>query len=236
MGFMGLENIGGLGFLEDFSFDGFREGASSLGQVLMWTVLIAIVVGGYFYWSSSKKNYNIKIHMFEEINRQFVPTGDDVAIEVTIPETSVKVFYLKKSKIYLPRATIPMGKNRYWYGIRSNREWVNFRLKDLNEEMKEAGLDYDHTDMRYANTNLKKLIQENYNKQKWWEKHADKIALGMIILLISFSFWFVLGRVSELISAVNPIMDKTNEACKVALDVLNKMDSLCPTSGIIKAS
>lgn len=228
----GLENIGGLGFLNDISFDKIFASISSIGQTLIYAFLIAVVIGGYLYSRKSKKSYDKKIHMFEEINGQFVPVGDDEAMEVTIPTTTVKVFYLKKLKIYLPRATIPMGKDRFWYGIRRNREWVNFRLKDLNKEMKEAGLDYDHTDMRYANTNLKKLLQENYNKKKWWEQHADKIAVGVLVLLIAFSFWFVLGRVEDLISLSGQILDRSSESCGVAMETLSKLDNVCAGSGI----
>lgn len=230
----GLENIAGLGFLKNISGSSIWGGIAPLIQIFFSMLFIAVIVGAYYYFKSAKNTYNKKIHLFEEINGQFVPIDDDLAMEITIPNTSVKVFFLKKNKIFLPRPTIPMGKNRYWYGIRRNREWVNFRLKDLNQEMREANLDYDHTDMRYANTSLKRLIKENYDSSKWWEKHADKIALGAIILLVAFSFWFVLGRVGDLITQLNPILERSTEACGVALEVLSKLDNICSGSGIVR--
>ena len=50
-------------------------------------------------------------------------------------------------------------------------------MKNINEETKEAGLEYDHTDMRYALTNLLALIKRNYRdkSQPWWREYKDVI-------------------------------------------------------------
>ena len=194
---------------------------SGFGQFLI-ILFLFILVGGIFYYiyylKKKKKNYNKKIFWFEEVNGAPIPVGDDNACELTIPGSNIQVFYIKEKDMYLPRPVKRMGKDAYWFMIRNNREIVNFSLKNMNEEMKEANLDFDHTDQRYALTNLKELIKRNYRdkSQPWWREYKEVISLVILIFVLTLSFIFIISKVGGLIDKVGVLIDHADQLIKVA--------------------
>lgn len=194
---------------------------SGLGQFLV-LVLLFVIVGGIFYYTfylkKKKKANNKKIFWFEEVNGSVVPIGDDNAAELTIPGTNIQVFYIKAKEMYLPRPVKRMGKDAYWMMIKNNREIVNFAMRNINEDMKEANLDYDHTDMRYALTNLKELIKRNYRdkSQPWWREYKDVISLVILIFVLTLSFIFIISKIGKLIDQVGQLIDHADALIKVA--------------------
>jgi hypothetical protein len=234
---MGLKEDIGLGNV-NIDFSGIVSGLGTFAQFVIFALIAGVIFGVWYYFRHQKKIYNINIPIFEEVGGEFQhrPNLDDSAMEFVIPGTSVRVFHLKKHNIYLPRGTIMMADNEYWYGIRKNREWVNFRIKNLNKDMKEANLDYDHTDMRYANSRLKKLLEANYKKkEKWWQLYSKEISLAVLILLLTFSFWFLIGKVSDTMSAVTPALEAADATLKAAEKVLGAVDNIQSGSGIVTA-
>jgi|TARA_Y100000310_G_scaffold97876_1_gene95546 hypothetical protein len=210
------------------------SGLGAFSKFIIIAVLLSVLVGAWYYSKNFKKAYNKKIHIFEEINGELVPVDDDRAMLMTIPETTVKVFFLKKNKIYLPEGIIKVGKDRYFYAIRNNREWVNFRLTNINKEMEEAGLDYDHTDMRYANTQLKKLIEKSYKKTKWWQEYRNEISVAILILMLTFSFWFLFGEMRDLVSQITGLIKEAKEVQRISGEAFSNIANLCSPSGIVK--
>lgn len=214
----GLGNIKGLSFLNDFDLSEIASGAGLLLGAVIIFLFMAAVIGLVLWKMSKKKQYSKKIHWFEEIHGDLVPVDDDVAKELTIPGTSVQVFYIKKKDLYLPRGTHRMGKDAYWYCVRNNREIVNFTITNLNEEMKLANLDFDHTDMRYAQENLKELIKRNYrdNSKPWWREYKDVIATVILIFFLSLSFFFLMSKIGDLIGQLSPLINQVEELVKTA--------------------
>lgn len=230
MGMMGELGLGNLG-IDSASILG---GASTIAKFLFILILGSGLFGLYYYFRINKKLFNKKIHIFENIQTQFIPIDEDTAMEMLIPNTDVKVFYLKKNKIYLPVATRKMGKDNYWYGIRKNREWVNFTLNDLDKSMKEVDLDFDHADMRYPNAYLKKLIERNFKKEKWWQTYRNELGLVMLVLMLGITFFILLGEVKDIVGMLRPLIESSNEVIKASNEVLGKLDSVCSGSGIVR--
>jgi len=190
-------------------------------QIIVLILSFVVVCGITFFILRMKKNKNLdkeKIHWFEEVQGEMIPIDDDIARELTIPGTNIQVFYIKKKDLYLPRLRRKMGKNSYWVGIKSNGELVNFTLKNINEEMSEANLDFDHTDMRYALTNLKNLIQRNYRdkSQPWWREYKDVISLSILIFVMSLSFFFIVYQIGGLIDKIGLLIDNADKLVKSA--------------------
>lgn len=217
----GLSDLG-------INFSGILHG---VGQFILLIVMFAIA-GAIFYWAyyrkKKKKKYNKRIFWFEEVHGDMIPIGDDWACEMTIPGTNIPVFYIKSKDMYLPRPVKRMGKNAFWFAIRNNRELVNFTMKNINKEMEEANLDYDHTDMRYAHENLKDLIRRNYKQksQPWWREYKDIISLVILIVVITFSFVFLFSKIGDLISQVGTLIEHANTLIKAA-------ESATSSSGVI---
>ena len=199
----------------------FSKILGGVGQFILILGLFILVAGIFyfaFYLKKKKKKNNKKIFWFEEVNSVPVPVGEDNACELIIPGTNISVFYIKAKDMYLPRPTKKMGKDSYWFMIKNNRELVNFALKNMNEEMKEANLDYDHTDMRYALTNLKELIKRNYRdkSQPWWREYKEVISLVILIFVLTLSFIFIISKVGSLIDKVGMLIDHADKLINVA--------------------
>jgi len=193
----------------------------TVGQFVVLILLFLLCAGLLFVVLQLRKHkatYNKKIYWFEEVNGEVIPIDKDMACEMTIPNTNIQVFYIKKKDLYLPRPVIKMGKDDYWFVIKRNREIVNFKLKNINKEMKESNLDYDHTDMRYALTNLKNLIQRTYRDKAtpWWREYKDVIGLVIIIFCLSLSFFFLAWRMGVLIDKLGVLIDHTDQLIQSA--------------------
>lgn len=204
-------------------FGGFNF-SSAMSGVMQFVILLGmfIAVGGIFFWiyylRSSKEKYNQKIHWFEEVNGSVVPLGMNLARELTIPNSNVQVFYIKDKDMYLPRPRIKMGKDAYWFMIKRNGEIVNFAMKNLNEEMKEANLDYDHTDMRYALTNLKELIKRNYRDKAtpWWREYKEVISIIILIFVLTLCFIFLISKFGGVADKLGILIDHADKLIQLA--------------------
>lgn len=216
MGF--LDNIPGSEKITGLDFTNLLNGIGMFVSALILFGITAIIFGIIYYRKSNKKKYNKKIFWFEEVNGDPAPIGEDWACEITIPGTTVALFYIKKKDLYLPRGTIKVGKDAYWYWIRKNREIVNFRMSNLNKVMKEAKLEFDHTDMRYAKENLLALIKRNYrdHSKVWWREYKDVIATVIFIFVMTLSFWFLLSKIGKLITSVSDLIEHTDSLIKAA--------------------
>lgn len=203
-----LEGIPGMGSIATSDIIG---GAGSLGKILL-AIFILLCVGTVVFfvlWKyKNKKIYNKKIHWFEEVNGSMVPTDTDLATELTIPNTNITTFYIKKKNLYLPRPTKRMGKDSYWFVIKNNREIVNFTMRNINEKTGKGELDFDHTDMRYALVNLRAMIQRNYrdNSKPWWREYKDVIGLVILIFVLTMSFFFLFTKIGELVGQVGDLI------------------------------
>jgi len=191
-----------------------------IGQVVV-IIIVFLVMAGVIYLLftlKSRKKANKKIFWFEEIHGNMVPIDEDVAKELTIPGSQIKVFYIKKKDMYLPRPVKKMGKDAYWFCIRSNREIVNFAMKNLNKEMKLANLDFDHTDMRYALVNLKELIKRSYRDKStpWWREYKEVISIVILIFVLSLAFFFIISKTGALIDKAGILIDHADQLIKSA--------------------
>lgn len=203
----------------------------SIGQIA-GMIFLFLIVGGvwwFVYWKKkNKKLFNKKIFWFEEVHGEMIPIGDDWAAEIKIPGTNLNVFYIKAKDMYMPRPVIKMGKDAYWMAIRKNREIVNFKMKNINEEMKEANLDYDHTDQRYALTNLLAIIKRNYRDKSnpWWREYKDVITTVILIFVLTLSFFFLFSKVGGLIDKVGALIDHADKLVQAA-------SRISPGSGVV---
>ena len=195
-------------------------GIGNFISALIFFIVFACFVGGIAYYISSRKQYNKKIHMFEEIAGQAVPIGVDTAKEIILPNTSIRAIYLRKRKVYLPRPSIQTGKGHYWYFIRKDGEWNNIGLENLN------------TDMRMANASLKKLVEKNYKKLNWLKEYAPYIAIGVLILILGISAFLVLNQANKNLAGMNTVAEKNAEITAALENILVSMDNICAGSGI----
>lgn len=218
MGILGLENVPGLGGLEGVDV---LSLAGGLGAIILG-FSVFILIGGtiliLLYRRNQTKLYNISIHFFEEVRGIVTPVEDFKARELIIPNSNIAVFYIKSKKLYLPRGNIKTGDKAYWYFIRKNRELVNFTMTNLNEEMNKANLDYDHSDMRYSQSNLQALIQRNYkdNATPWWREYKDIISVILLVFVMTLGFIFIISQLGKVVGQVGTLIDSAEQVIRAA--------------------
>ena len=159
--------------------------------LIVISIIVFVIAGMVTFFivfnRNNKKKYSNKITFTKEINGRIFIVGEDYAKELSIPYTSIRVFFLKKAKTWSPKLIYDVGKNHFIILIGKGGEWINTDLRygkdgviELNDELKPT--------RDYANENLKELIKRNWTdkNQDWWKKNAHYvflIALGIIIII-----------------------------------------------------
>lgn len=182
----------------------------SAGLILL-TIILFIIAGvvTFFiiYNKSQKKKFIHKILFVKEVRGQIYIVGEDYAQELTIPYTSIKVFYLKDRKTYSPKLIYDTGKNLYIVLIGKGGEWINTNLRygkdgiiEVNDELKPT--------RDYANENLKELIKRNWtDKNKdWWKENAHYIfliVLGVIIIIGCVILFIQIKKASGMLNSAS---------------------------------
>ena len=208
------------GFLPKFDVLGITDKILNYGMVI---IAVAAVMGIAFfiYKRKNKKSSGVmkKIGWWEETQNGMVPLHMDDAEEITIAGTGLKVFYIKKRNLWLPRFTRGVTAELFYVCITRNRELVNFTLESLKDNMAKAGLNYDHTDMRWAAENTREFIKRNYKDKAtpWWKEYKDTISMAIHILLHTVSLiviiWLIrglIGDIGEVAGSISSAIDKMN--------------------------
>lgn len=211
------------------------ETGAKVGTLLsqsMIFLIVAVLVAIITYFIISRRAYNKTIHLFEEINGQTVPMGEDKARQIVLPFTSVRAFYLRKAKIYIPRPSKQTGKNHYWFYIRDDGEWMNVIPSNVNKEMKELKLKYDHTDMRMANASLKKLVEKNYKKSNWLKEYAPYIGFGILILMLGIVGFLIFGEAGKALGGISDNIANLAKVTEQVARLLSGTENIVSGSGI----
>lgn len=220
--------------LESFGVDADINIGGGIGNLFSnFAILVLfLIVGGILtYWYVNKKSFSKTIHIFEDVNSIPAPMGMDKAKEITLPFTSVRAFFLKGKKIYLPRPSLQTGKNHYWYFIREDGEWVNVTLESLNTKLKQLDLKFDHTDMRMANASLKKLVEKNYKKLNWLKEYAPYIGFAVIILMLGVAGYLTMSEANKVVGSASANVKVLGEILTELKDILVSIDNIASSSG-----
>lgn len=229
-----LDSIGVSQFFEGVDVMGFL---STSGKFIVF-ILLLLFVGGIVAMLLYRRNqiilYNKRLEFYEEINGRPQKLELLWAREITIPNSNIKVFHIRNPDMYLPRATKKMGKNTYWYMIRKNRELVNFSLKNMNEEMTEANLDFDHTDMRYAYENLRDLIKRNFKDKsvKWWKEYKDLISTIVFIVVMGMAMSLLIWQISKAINQVAILLERMIPLMEAQENILARLLEMEQLGGV----
>lgn len=202
-----------------------------IGDIII-LLLLCLIVGGFTYWYVQKKSYDKTIVKFREVNGITRRVGIEKAKEIILPNTSIRAFYLKKSKFFMPRPSIESGENEFWYFVRHDGEWINVGIANVNEELKQLGLKYDHTDMRMANAALKRLVDKSYKKINWMKEWAPYIGFGVIIIMVSIGGYLVMGESAKVVGASAGNVQALQGIAESLDRILASMNNLAATSGV----
>lgn len=148
----------------------------------------------------------------------------DEAEEIIIPGTILRVFYVRKKDLWLPRFNKGITKDLFYVAMAPNRRMVNFTLESLKDGLKEAKLELDHTDMLWAAENTREFIKRNYKDKsiKWWVAYQGVITTAIHILIMTFSFiiiiYFLRGIVTDIGGVASTLSQTLETSCQRAFD------------------
>jgi len=219
---------GGLGI----NFSDIISGLGNVATGIVVFLIIGVVVAILTYFITRKRAYNKVIDIFEEVNQVPIPTGTDLAREISLPNTFTRAYLLKSRKVYLARPTIQTGKGHYWFFIRKDGEWVNVGLENFNEKMKRLDVHHDHTDMRMPNAALKKLIENNYKKTNWLKEYAPYIAIGILIIMLGITFFLLLNKASGVGGQFSGVASQLDGTVQSLNQILDSLDNIKTGSGV----
>lgn len=213
-----------------FSFSGI---VAQIFYIIRVFGIFVIIAGGIYLYSKRKKQkQSIKIGWWEEVNGRLIPLNVDDAMEITPPGTHLKVFYIKSKDLWLPRFTRGIKPDLFYVAITPDREIVNFSLKSLSKDRKEAGLEYDHTDMRWAAENTKEFIKRNYRDKstQWWKLYKDVISTVIFIVILTLSMAIIVFMLTKFTAQLGSVSGNLASA-------VDKLNMCAPqqTSGIISS-
>ena len=206
-----LNPVGGLG--------GFNIGLGTVANALILVVILflifAFVVGGivFFLWN---RKYKYKIHVFSKVGNVITKIGTFKAKE--IPLGMEKLWFVRGAKRYLSPATLQSAKNEFWFYKRSDGEWINFQLEDIDLAMKRVGTKFIHQDMRLQRLATDQLLEQRLMKKDFWDKYGNLISGVVFFLIIAIAlaiiFWqwgVVVDKLGNTLTIVNQLLEKADK-------------------------
>lgn len=214
------------GFFSSFDISVIIDKIYFFVGIFLLFIVIGGIIFGYIYIRSKRKNTAdlVKIGWWEESVKGLEPLKMDDAEEIIIPGTSLRVFYVKDRDLWLPRFTRGITPKLFYVAMTPNRQMVNFSLKRLSESLKEADLEYDHTDMLWAAENTREFIKRNYKDKsiKWWQAYQGVITTAIYILIMTFSLVIIIymlrGIVQDLGSVADTVKKAVEQSCQNAFN------------------
>lgn len=235
------------------SLKGYIPSGSSIANAgssfLYWMVIIILIVmvAAIFIVIAvviiSRLKFNKKIVIYEKLNGRWEKKGKDRAMEIKYGSAGDTVFLLKKRKKYLPRPEEQTGRNEYWFGIRSDGEWINIGIEDIDFAQKKLKVRFVHPEMRYARTSLHKGIRDRYEKRGFMEKYGQMIQIGLNILFITIILVFLylyLDKLGTVGPAAEKMVQATEQSTIRVLDkqdqILRSLDNICTNNNLADAT
>jgi len=208
---------------------------SGFTNMIAWSILLIVILttlGIVIFFVIRAMKFNKRIVIFEEINGIFQPTRKDRAGEIKFSTAGDTIFYALRHKKYLPNPSIQTGRRTYWYFIRSDDEWINFGLENLNELSRKAGAKFLDKEMRYARTQIQKGLKERYDKPTFWSQYGMMIMNMAWIAMIGIFTWLLFDKWLDLASTTNSGVATAGTVLEKVSDVLAKLDNVCSSSGL----
>lgn len=204
-----------------------------LGLFFLFAIAGGIIISFFHLKSKKGRSKDMKkIGWWQEVTgtESMEPSRMDEVEEIVIPGTPLRVFYCKKRDLWLPRFSRGVSKDLFYVLLTPTQQMVNFTLKSLSADLKQANLEYDHTDMLWAAENTREFIKRNYRDKsvKWWQLYQNTIAVAGLMLIFTFSFLLILYFMRGMIQDIGQISAQAGEALKMVVEN-------AATSGVVPA-
>jgi hypothetical protein len=187
-------------------------------MVLIVAVVLILVAGVVLLWLNNKK-YKFKIPLYAFVGNTVTRVAFVKAKPVNFGMAGDVLWFCKGKGIkkWIAPATIQSAPNEFWHYLRSDGEWINFSMDDLNEKSRTMGVKFVAQDMRMQRLANEKLLELKFSKQGFWEKWGVIIGYVIFFLVITISLviYFyqlngVMQKMSEVVGQVNTLLERAN--------------------------
>lgn len=157
-------------------------------MVIGGAIIVCAVVGFAAYYILQMLKWNKTVRLFKKVGNRYIPVSSDKAMFERVGTSGDYWLKTKKYKKTLPRPTIEMDKNTYWYYERSiDGEWINFEFGDIDEQMKQAKIHFIDEDMRLSRLGIQKNLKDRLIKETFWAKYGTTIMLIIFVLIVTIA-------------------------------------------------
>lgn len=205
---------------------------SGVGTVLKWAglgVLVGAVFVVGFYFVMLHLRYNKKIVLFRNINNSVTPCNRFTGCFERISLTGDYWCKVKQVKKIIPRPKIAMGKNTYWFFEREDGEWINFGLKNIDEEMKKAGVYYLDEDMRLQRIGIQKNLELRYKKSSFWDKYGQTVMWVLFMIICTVCLVILFDKMGDFTKDLSSVASSISKLADVMRDTVART-----TSGVVE--
>jgi len=211
-------------------FAGTDMSAIAFGLMIFAIAIVVVgMIGFGIYVYFSKKQLKYTIPLYKMIGAKPIKIGTYKAKDFKIGFAGDKLWFCPKAKKYIIPASIQTAPNEYPHFERSDGEWINFGLGDIDEEMKQAGVKYIHQDMRSNRIAISNLLEQRFKgKQSFWDKYGNMVAQAIFYMIVCICMVVIFYQWSTIIDNTNLLLDKV-----IAYDKFNHVNG---TRGVVPAS
>ena len=204
-------------------------GGSSTFNFITWLIISLIfigIIGTTIWFILNRMKFNKKIIIWERINGQFEPTGKDRAREMKL-SIGDNIFYIKKHNKYLPSPCIQTGRRTYYYWIRDDGEWINFKPGDFDEQARTLGAKFLDKEMRYARTQVQKGLKDRFDKPGFWKQYGLLVFSLVFIVVMGMMAWLLFDKWIEGLRVVPNILEKVEMVMERSETIIGKLNNAC---------
>lgn len=192
-----------------------------VGNVLLVLLIAFLILGiiGFFIWYSTvKRQYYIKIHLFKLIGNNPTRIAKLRGREVAFGRAGDKLWRIAPSGLGMAFKIIkwiPIGKfqtapNEFWYWVRQDEEWINFCPIDIDEISHKMKIKFVQEDMRLQRLATEKLLEQRLLKKGLWEKYGVIIGYVIFFMIITIALIIIFYQWSHIIEGTNALISKIN--------------------------
>jgi len=206
----------------------FSEGSLIL-KIVSWgiTALIIGVIIGVLYWIAMNHfKYKHKIVIWEKVAGVIQVTGRDRAREIAVSTAGDIIFKTRRGKKYLPPPVYQTGWRTYFYYIREDGEWINFKMSDFDKDERKLGAVFLDKDARFARTQIQKILKERYSSPSVWEKYGMWIISVSTIIIFGVFIYLALDKFITIIQRSSSIIDSVSKLVDTAEGLVEAMSNL----------
>lgn len=206
-------NLGSLGI-------GGGGGGGNFGLIMLVFVIAVMILGliGFLiYMTHTKKQFSIIIRAFRNVGN--VPT--EIAIfrarEIPFGMAGDKLWKVAPNNaigmMFKVVKWLPVGKfqtkpNEFWYWIRQDGEWINYRQTDIDEVSRVAGVKFVQEDMRLQRLATDKLLEQRLMNKSFWDKWGNTIMTVIFFLVIAVCMVIIFYQFSKILDKLAPLIEQ----------------------------